>query len=387
MLNSNNLNHLRTIKNWFDEICYSTINDSIISFICQKKILYPDYKLINSNMDKLNPYYAFIVSLFRLGQPSEQIFINRYIPSDVFHALSEVGLLINKDNYWQMPELSILPLNSLYFVVGLPNNYPSVLRDSKFKCITEDTLSLVYDQKINKKHDAKYLELSSDYGVISINAALKGYKNITIHPRSKIFVPLIKFNIGFNDFEDVNFKIASLNLKESIEKFDFISGNVLLVYYSYYLRTISKEEILKDNELEELFIQIDNLLMTNGSMSLILESFGTQYEILFNKGYLGNDRMKSSIRSIVLNKLSYYAYLQQYIKEKQADWEVRLESIPTSHFKLPNLEEEEVNPQSEMLYVFKQLLKHNINPDTKIVLHPLYNPKYSDPLFNYACLI
>ena len=370
MFNLSNTEAIRVIREWLDDISYSTLNGRLMQFLDQTGQLYPDFNRFMGNIDRINPIYAFIFSIFRLGQPAERSHLDNFLPAKVVDALIETGLLINKGKYYQMPGVGIVTMGGMYFVSGLPEVYPTASRNSRYKPIDNFT-QIFMDEMGSQPFGTDFLELNADYGILANMAAAKGFKNIQIQSKHLDCVPLIQLNLALNHHEG---KIISDICRN---KYDLIVCIYLSVKEKIEAR---KQEIANEKDITQL-ISVFRQLKDTGQAIVILESVGAINEITINAQFKGI--MEGfNIKSVVLTKILFPPYL--FVSYLQSSWEKQFELVPLEfeYYARKNIETSESKQ-----FVFTQLLKINKDKnDEPFVLFPFYNPKYSDIVFNYASL-
>lgn len=370
MFNTCHIETIKVIQEWLNDISYSTLNGRMMQFLGQTGDLYLDFNKFMGIIDRINPLYAFIFSVFRLGQPTERSFLDSFIPTTVIDALFETGLLENKNQYYQMPEVGFLPLGGMYFVTGLPETYPTVSRDSRFKPV-DQSIQLVMDEMVSQSVGTDFLEVSSDYGILANMAASKGFKNIQILSKHPDCVPLIQLNLALNNYE------GEAVITENFTKmYDLIVGINLSIKEKTANRNFN---ISDEKDVIQLFPVLSQLKET-GQAILLLESLGTIGEIWINQRLQKTDGFH--IQSVVLDKIPYPSFL--LLNYAQSPWEKQFELMPQKYV---DYIQKAIESSKCNAFVFIQLLKINKQKNEEpFVLFPFYNPKYSDPVFNYALL-
>jgi hypothetical protein len=200
MFNIQHTKAIKVIREWLDKISYSTLNFRIMQFLDQAGQLYPDFNKFMRNIDKINPLYAFIISVFRLGQPAERIYLDTFLSTKVIEALIETGLLLQKEKYYQMPGVGIVTIRGMYFVTYLPETYPTSLRSNQYKSV-DLSVQFIMDEIVSQPVGTDFLEVYSDYGILANMAAEKGYKNIYIQPKYPDYAQFIQLNLALNHHE------------------------------------------------------------------------------------------------------------------------------------------------------------------------------------------
>ena len=360
---------IKTIREWLDDISYSTLNGCMMQFFGQTGFLYPDFNKFTGNIDRINPLYAFIFSIFRLGQSTERSYLDLFIPKNVIDSLIETGLLVHKNKCYHMPEIGILPLEGMYFVTPLPETYPTVSRNSRFKPVDRSVL-LIMDEILFQPVKADFLEFNSDYGLLANVAAVKGFENIQIHPKHSDYISFIQINLALNHHKGE--VVTDCNKNE----YDLIAGINLSVKEEIENKNLN---ISDEKDAIKLFSVFSQLKET-GQATILLESLGTIGEIPVNKQL--NEMVGFSIKSVVLDKIPYSSFLiSNYV---QSSWEKQFELMPPEYV---DYVQKAIDFSAGKSTVFTQLLKISKNKsDEPFVLYPFYNPKYTDPLYNYASL-
>ena len=365
-----NNNAIIIIREWLDEVCYSTLNNRIMESLEQTGQLYPDFNKFMGCIDRINPLYAFIFSVFRLGQPTERPFLDTFISAKIFDAFVETGLFVKEGRNYRMPGIGILPLRGMYFVTPLPETYPTVSRNNRFKPV-DQSVQLMMDEIVSQSVEAEFLEINADFGLIANIASVKGFKNIQILPKHSEYIPFIKLNLLLNYHEG---EVISYN---DIQTYDLIVGVNLSVKGKIENRN---QKISDENDVIKLF-QIFNHLKETGQAILLLESLGSINEIVVNERLKEADGFK--IKSVVLNKIPYYTFiLACYI---QSSWEKQFELFPHEYV---DYAKKTIELFDSKAFVYTQFLKINkLNTNEQFVLYPFYNPKYSDPVYNYVSFL
>jgi hypothetical protein len=369
-----NIESIKIVKNWLDDISYSSINKCLFQYIEQQNSLLPDYNSFINVFDRINPYYAFIFSVFRFGMPAEIQYFNAFMPKMIVDVMLDTGLLVRTNEFaYQMPQTGIVPICGMYFVVGLPVLYPTVSYNNRYKPINQH-ISMIIDEMIST-YDKKnsFLETGADYGIMANVAIMIGYSNVKILPCNMDYKQLICVNLLLNNHKA---EIISDNVDNNSE-YDYIAGS----------KWIDIDMINKENdhtELFHLFPEIDKL-SDNGQAAILLESFGSIHEIFANKEVNPPDNI--TIKSIIIDKMPCLAYVINYNQNHLTSWEKRFE---LKRYQNQQIEQYIIENKND-IFVFKQLLKINKCGDCNkekenFVLYPFYNPKYSDPLYNYASL-
>lgn len=379
MLNSENIQNISTIKKWLDDISYQSLNKQLNTFLGQEHCIYPDFSLFMSNIDRLNPLYSFIFSVFRFGQSADLFFFKIFISEDVFNALVNTGLLIKNNDTYSMPEICILPLDGLYFITSLPKSYPTCSHGNPLSIITTDYSLIANELKRSENDSDNFLEFDSDYGVLSNFACLKGYQDVSVIPSDNAYKDFISFNLKLNNNK------ATITNRETLinneNKFNLIASINLysheINYDSFINNSITREEFI----FPEKIVPITKLLNPNAIALIIIESLGNIYSIHINEKF--NNSFKSSIKaevsSLVLSKFPLHFHFHLYKNSILSETE--------KTFKTNDLQHNNKNiKSSEDIYVFKQVIKVKLhdNTDSSFVSYPFYNPKYSDPLFGIA---
>lgn len=369
MFNIDHTESIKTVREWFDDISYSTLNNCLMQFLGQTGELYPDFNKFVGFIDRINPLYAFIFSVFRLGQPTERAYLGSFIPTKVIDALIETGILENKGKYYQMPEIGFLPLNGMYFVTPLPEAYPTVSRGSRFRPV-DYSVPLIMDEIISQAVGRDFLELNADFGLLANTAATKGFKNIHILPKHADYVPFIQLNLMLNQHE------GEVITRNDSKAYDLITCINLSVKEKIERRNLN---ISDEKDLIRLF-PIFDWIKESGQAILLLESVGTIGEIAVN------ERLKATngfnIQSVVLNKIPYSSLL--LTNYTQSAWEKQFELVPPEYVEYVK---KAIDSPESKAFVFTQLLKISKQKSNEpFVLYPFYNPRYSDPVYNYASL-
>jgi len=356
-----------TIREWLDDISYSTLNRYMMKFLDQAGQLYPDFYKFIGIIDRINPFYAFILSVLRIGQPTERESLEKFLSAEIIEALLETGLLEQKEKYFKMPQVGILPLGGMYFITSLPETYPTSLRNNKYKPV-DQAVQLAIDAIESQPMGEDFLEVYSDYGILANMAATKGFKNIQIQPKHPDCIPFIQMNLALNHHEGVVITDCCAN------KYDLIACINLSVKDKIEGRNQKIEDENTINQLLPVFRQLKD----EGKAIVLLESVGTISEIKINERLKVMDGF--NIQSVVLNKIPYPALaLSGYV---QTSWERQFDLVPCDYIEYVK---KTIKSSESIVFVFTQLLKFSKRKkDEPFILYPFYNPKYSDPLFNYA---
>ena len=357
------------IRKWLDDISYSTLNSCIMQFLDQTGELYPNFSKFTSNITRVNPLYAFIFSVFRLGQPTERSYLDYFIPAKVIGALIETGLLEDKDKYYQMPEVGILPLRGMYFVTPLPEIYPTISQNSRFKPVDQSVL-LIMDEIVSQPAETNFLEINADFGLLANMAAVKGFKNLRILPKDTDYIPFIQLNLALNHH------VGEVVSHNDSRTYDLIAGINLSVK-----EKVENRDLKFSDEKEIIhFFSMCNLLKENGQAIFLLESLGTIGNITVNEQLKAKDGF--NVKSVVLDKIPYQSLLlSAYV---QSSWEKQFELTPREYV---NYVRKITECSDSKVFVFKQLLKIKKRKNSEaFILYPFYNPKYTDPTYNYAAL-
>ncbi len=359
---------INTLREWLNEISYSALNRYIMQNIDQKGDLYPDFDKFMGIIDRINPFYAFIFSVFRLGQPTERTYLDTFFPQKVVDALLEIGLMEQTEKFYRMPQIGILPLEGMYFITGLPETYPTVLRNNFCKQVNQ-SVQLVMDEINSQPIGTNFLEFHADYGILANMAAFKGFKNTQIYPKHHSYIPFIQLNLALNNHEG---KIITDTCNT---EYDLIT----CIHFSVKEK-IEKGElsITDENEIIQSF-PVFCQLKERGKSILLLESIGTINGIAVNEQLKKIDGFK--IQSIVLEKMSYFSLISS--NYDQSSWEKQFELVPCEY---ENYARKTIELMENKTFVFTQLLKINKGKEP-FILYPFYSPKYTDPTFNYVSLI
>ena len=369
MFNLYNTEAIKVIREWLDDISYSTLNWRIMQFLGQSGQLYLDFNKFMGNIDRLNPLYAFIFSVFRLGQPTERSHLNNFLPAKVIDALIETNMLVYKDKYYQMPEIGIITLGGMYFVTSLPATYPTSLRDNRYNPV-DQSVQLVIDEIVSQPVGTDFLEVYSDYGILANMVAAKGFKNIQILPKHPDYIPFIQFNLALNHHKG---KVVN---QSDLKEYDLIAGSIQSVKEKIERRNVN---ISDEEDIVQIFAVFCQLKKT-GQAIVIMESIGTISEIMINELFKVMEGF--NIKSVVLTKMQYPPYL--FVSYSQSSWEKQFELVP---IEFEDYARKNIESSDNKTFVFTQLLKINKEKrDEAFVLYPFYNPKYSDPIYNYASI-
>ena len=369
MFNIHNKEAIETIREWLDEISYSTLNYRIMQSLDQTGQLYPDFYNFMGSIDRINPLYAFIFSIFRLGQPTEHPFLKTFISVKVIDAFVETGLLVKEGCNYRMPEIGILPLRGMYYVAPLPGTYPTVSRNCRFEPVNQYA-QLMMDEVASQSAGTDFIEIHADFGMLANVAAARGFKNIRIRPKHTDYIPFIQLNLLLNSHEG---EVITYN---DSKKYDLIVG----VNLSVNEKIGNRNPVFSDEyDVIKLFSMF-NQLKKKGQSILLLESLGSIAEIIVNERLKKTDGL--NIKSVVLDKVPYQVFLLAcYI---QSSWEKQFELFPYDYV---DYAKKTIESSEGKEFVFTQLLKINKQKtDEPFVLFPFYNPKYSDPVYNYASL-
>jgi len=369
MFNIHHTEAIKVIREWLDDISYSTLSWRIMQLLDQTDQLYPDFSKFMVNIDRINPLYAFIISVFRLGQPTARYYLDLFIPANVTDALIETGILVHKDKYYQMPETGILPLGGMYFVTPLPETYPTVLRNSRFKPV-DHSVQLIMDEIVSQPVGADFLEINADFGILANMAAVKGFENIRIHPKHSDYIPFIQLNLA------LNYHKGKVIIHSDIKEYDLITGINLSVKEKIENKNLNLSD---ENDVIRWFPLFSQLKET-GQAIILLESLGAIGEISVNEQLKATNGF--SIKSVVMGKMPYQSLLLTcYI---QSSWEKQFELVPHEYI---DYAQKTIESSDGTAFVFIQLLKISKRKSNEpFVVFPFYNPKYSDPLYNYASL-
>ena len=360
---------IKTIQEWLDDISYSTLNGRLMQILGQTGELYPDFNKFMGSIDRINPLYAFIFSVFRLGQATERTYLETFIPTKVINALITTGILVDKGKYFLMPDMGILPLKGMYFVTPLPETYPTVSRNSQFEQINH-SVHLIMDEIISQPVGSDFLELNADFGLLANMAAVKGFKNIQIQPKHVDYIPFIRLNLVLNRYE------GEIITQPVTKEYDLIAGINLSVKEKIKNRYL---EISEEKDVTQL-LAVFNRIKETGKAILLLESLGTIGEITVNE--LLKTMNEFSIQPIVLDKIQHPSFL--ILHQVRSSWEKQFELTPPEYV---DYVQKVIEVSDGKAFVFTQLLKiSKRQEDEPFVLFPFYNPKYSDPVYNYASL-
>ena len=369
MFNVKNKVAIKTIREWLDNISYSTLNGHIMQFLDQTGQLYPDFTKFMGIIDRINPLYAFIFSILRFGQPTEYSYLDTFLPPKVTNALIETGLLQKNDNYFRMPDVGIISIGGKYFVTGLPEVYPTVKRNNQYKPI-DQSVPLIMDEIASQPLGKDFLEFYADYGILASIAATKGFENIQIFPKHIDYIPFIKFNLALNQCKGE----VITNLVE--KEYDLIVNINLSVKEKIENRT---KNISHEKKLIQ-FIPYFCRLKEKGQTIILLESFGTRSDITINEQL--KEVRGFNIQSVVLSKIPFPVFAS--IGYMQSFWEKQLELYPNEYI---DYSKNTIEFSESKSFVFIQLIKLSKQENKEpFVLYPFYNPKYSDPIYNYAAL-
>jgi hypothetical protein len=341
----------------------------MMQFLDQTGLLYPDFNKFMGRIDRINPLYAFIFSIFRLGQPTERSYLDGFLPSAVIDALLETGLLEQKGKYYQMPQIGILPLGGMYFATGLPKSYPTVLRDSKYVPVNQ-SIPLMMDEIASQPVGDDFLEFRADYGILANMAAAKGFKNVRILPKCPEYIPFIQLNFALNNHQN------EIITDVCCEKYDLI----VCIHLSVMEKIEIKNRDIPDEKDTIQMFSIFRQMKETGQAILLLESAGTIDEITVNEGL--KEVGGFNIQSVVLDKIQYPPFVMA--NSVQSSWEKQFELVP---YEYDDYARKTIESSESKIFVFNQLLKINRRKEVDFVLYPFYNPKYTDPVFNYASFI
>jgi hypothetical protein len=332
--------------------------------------LYPDFNKFMGNIDRINPLYSFVFSVFRLGQATEQSFLETFVPTEVIEALIETGLLVKEDHNYRMPEVGILPQGGMYYVTSLPEIYPTVSRNCRLKP-ADNMVQLLINEMISLPVGFDFFEYNSDYGILANMAAARGFKNIRIYPKHADYIPFIKINLELNNH---NGKVTT---DFRTNEYDLIAG----IYLSVKEKVENRNLNISDEEDIVYVFPVLHQLKATGQALLILESLGSIAEIKINEQLKKINKFNT--KSVILSKMQNHHFLISGYN--QSSWEKQFELFPDEYV---DYVQKAIESSGGKVFVFIQLLKINKQKtDEPFVLFPFYNPKYSDPSFNYASLL
>jgi hypothetical protein len=360
---------IRIIREWLDDVSYPSLNRNLMK-VLDERSLYPGYQRFMGMIDRMNPLYAFIFSVFRFGQPAEKSYLNNFLPAEVVDALFDVGLLVRKDKFsYGMPQMGILPLEGMYFVTGLPENYPTVPRNHPYKPVDE-SVRFIIDGMNPETDRTDFLEFYAGYGIFANIAVSKGFKKVQICPKYADYIPFIQLNLALNHHE------AEIITDAENKKYDFIT----CVHLSVREKIESKRKNISDENDIIRSLPVLFQLKENGQAMVLLESVGSIGDIHANK--IINEQEGMNIKSVVLEKMPYLSYAASIYSP--SSWEKQFELYPQEHVEFL---QKTAQFQENNLFVFRQLIKiHKDDAHQTCALYPFYNPKYSDPVYNYASL-
>jgi hypothetical protein len=381
MLKFEKIREISLIKHWLDDISYKSLNQFLNTFLNQKNTIYPDFSMFMANIAKLNPLYAFTFSVFRFGQPADLAFFQSFIPEKVFHALLRTGLLVKSSNNYRMPNICIIPFEGFYFITSLPSSYPTCSRNTLLNTITSDTSLIANELKNKFNNTTNFLEINSDYGVLSNIACSLGSNDVSILPSSNIYKEFILFNLALNANK------AKIIDKEKLRsggvRFNLVAGINLcsneIDYNSFEIINLAREETITD----DLFLPLPTISNNDTLALLFVESLGSMHNIFLNEKI--NTLFKHSsgieVSSIVLSKMPLPLHFRNYAHSIMTEGEKRFKSITTNQPFNSTYSEETIKTIGNA-YVYKQIvqLKFCKNENNSYTLYPFYNPKYTDPL-------
>ncbi|MEA4976901.1 MAG: hypothetical protein VB046_14295 [Paludibacter sp.] len=370
MFNIHHIEAIKIIREWLDEVSYSTLNGRMMQFLDQTGQLYPDFMRFMGCVDRINPLYAFIFSVFRLGQPTERFYLDSFLPSKVVEALLETGMLIKKDQYYRMPDIGIIATRGMYFVTGLPEVYPTVSNKYNPHKPIDQSVLLLMEEIVSQPPGADFLEINADYGLLANIAAMKGFENIHIIPKHADYTPFIQLNLALNQHQ------GSLITEGVSGSYDLITCFNLSVREKIENRN---QAITPENDLIRLIPAFRQLKKT-GQAILFLESIGTKSEIFINEQLKA--MCEFNIQSVVISKVLFPAIaMTGYV---QSCWEEQLDLLPNEYI---DYIQKTIEVSGNKAFVFTQLIKIDKQKKKEpFVLYPFYNPKYSDLVYNYASL-
>lgn len=388
MLNFEKIQEIATVKQWLDDISYQSLNQFLNTFLNQENTIYPDFTIFMGNISKLNPMYAFTFSVFRFGQPADLAYFQSIIPDKVLQALINTGLLIKSNNNYRMPDICILPFEGLYFITSLPRSYPTCSLNNSLNTIAFDTSLIANELKNKFNNTTSFLEINSDYGVLSNIACSIGCDDVSILPSCNIYKEFILFNLALNANK------ASIIDKETLlaggDRFNLIAGINLcspeIDYNSFETINLAREETIA----ADFFLPLTSICKNDTLAFLYIESFGSMHNIFLNEKIKNVIEHTKGIEfsSIVLSKMPLPIHFNNYKRSIMSEGEKRFNSKSTDQPFNSTYAGEKVNPKGNT-YVYKQIVQmkccHNIKNSS--ILYPFYNPKYTDPLVGISIFL
>jgi hypothetical protein len=371
------------LKQYLEEINYRFIFDTY------KLDLDRPFGDIQGVLKVVNPFHAFVISLFRLNHKVEKKFINLYLQERVKDAMKSLGILEEENGVYRLRDLILIVRDDLYFLTKLPNGYPS----NEYPVNLPKTTPFVKQSILPSSLKGKsVLEIFSD-GFLGLKCATRGASHVYIFGVKEQDQQTLWINIYLND-QDTTVKILKTTGTEEIDKeFDVILSAPSTLPGLWVNKVSDAVEGGLDglNKIKTLLGIIKSLKIHESTQIIMFGVFlGRHGDIFFNETQLKEflSEMKLNAKALIANKMTLINHVDQYIESIKTDWEkiagYDLTQISDYLVKwIENLSESKI-PQD---FVYHQIItissKQNSNREP-IEYLPFYLPAITDPLFNIS---
>lgn len=386
---------IKVLADWLDEVNYRMICTCILQHAqLPANNCFPDFGIINSVIRQENPMYGFIFAFFRLGHSVEFVYLQKFIPEKIFYVLIDTGLVVrNEDETYKMNNWAILPLGDIYLLSGLPVKYPTAIIDNNISCYFSDEHQAYLDMILGDVKGNKAAELYGTHGAFGLQCAKNGLETI-IYPLHTHYQSILQCNISLNRLEDKVQLYDIHGTKFPQTKLDFICSH----FPSFSDAFNESDQIYRNNDcIMQLYSDafekfLPNLLSSTGTFLCMLQSTGSQYDILFNDSMLKSWHSKNNMNVLVnvLHKELLSFKLGRLIENTQRSWEKEFGWTPDLIKQKAETYVQFCNyAKEEPTYIYTELIRgcRNHTDTSSFTLYPIYNPEKTDLLYEQSQLL
>ena len=213
---------VKELRNFLDETSYDIINQKL------RKEQYffdplPAYEQVKPAVQSLDEKYRCVMELLLLGDVVKEERLTNSWGSRIVEVMEQLGIVIPHKEYIQTDGYILVSYLDRFVFVGTPFRNPNCRIKDPAVYIGIDTFRLT--DNILTRPAGKILDLCTGSGIQAIFGSMAASNGIGVE-LNKQALPVTKFNVVLNDFED-KLEIRNGSLYEPVEneKFDRIYTN------------------------------------------------------------------------------------------------------------------------------------------------------------------
>jgi SAM-dependent methyltransferase len=279
---------LQTLRRFLDETSFAYLSHRLIPG--HDSIIWPDFPQLHGALKQLNGIYRLLFTLLRQGHAADEDVLRQALPSEVFRAFADTGLLQrNGHGQWQTPGLALVPVEGLLLAVSLPPHYPTAASPKQPVYIGMESLWLARALP-GQPAGRRVLDVCAGSGLQGFLCAARGATRVVLLERHAEAVAAARFNAAFNGLDRV-VEVRASDLGAALaadERFDLVVCNppFMPVMEDVDYPACGDGGLDGTTVLRRIFRALPSWLAENGEAVLFCNALGGPASIFFNREVL-----------------------------------------------------------------------------------------------------